>query len=197
MEERRPRGTPLYCRHHYCSRVMLKAHTCGYLQLLILTAVLSACVSSCTPDDVTIDHPILPGANASSAELINTACVDPVREYRHTDDGSSLCGTLLSKTTGAPVSETIILLMRGRGIGEEAPMVISGANPEAGDLSSVSAADGRFLFENVPPGTYYLAVWAPYDWLMVADLDGDRLPRRIVAEAGASLDLGVVGLHWP
>lgn len=176
---------------------MLKSQLWGYLQLLVVAAVLSACVNSGTLDAESKDQQASFGSAAASVALPKTACVNPMTVYRHTDNGSSVCGTLLSQTTGRPVSETIILLMRGRQAGEEAPIMISGANLDVGDLSSTSAADGSFYFEDVPPGTYYLAVWAPYDWLLVPGLDGDRLPRRIVVKTGASLSLGVVSLQWP
>jgi len=49
----------------------------------------------------------------------------------------------------------------------------------------------------LPPGEYYLAVWAPYNWLPVPADATDTMPRVFEVRAGDRLDVGRLEVAWP
>jgi hypothetical protein len=64
---------------------------------------------------------------------------------------------------------------------------------EADAPSSIQDKEGRFLFVNIPPGTYALALWSPVASTIIQDPDiQDYL--LIEVRAGEITDLGVIGI---
>ena len=77
------------------------------------------------------------------------------------------------------------------------PTLFSGPKKDHGDVAGVTDANGRFAFTNVPAGIYYLAINAPYDWILAFESVEAPSPLQIVVEAGDQLDLGLLSVPWP
>jgi hypothetical protein len=59
--------------------------------------------------------------------------------------------------------------------------------------SSTQDKEGRFLFVNIPPGTYALALWSPVASTIIQDPEtGDYM--LVEVREGEVLDLGVIGI---
>ena len=78
-----------------------------------------------------------------------------------------------------------------------APTIYVGPKEENGDISSSTEMSGQFSMTNVPPGVYYLAVWAPYDWILAFPDQSAQSPLQIKVEAGDQRDLGALFVPWP
>ncbi|MCB9140782.1 MAG: hypothetical protein H6646_00775 [Anaerolineales bacterium] len=78
-----------------------------------------------------------------------------------------------------------------------APTIYVGPKEENGDVSSQTEITGQFSVANIPPGVYYLAVWAPYDWILAFPDQNAQSPLQITVEAGDQLDLGALFVPWP
>jgi hypothetical protein len=76
------------------------------------------------------------------------------------------------------------------------PSVSLGPSVAEGDII-VETNDYGQLFMEVPPGSYYPAVWTIYDWRLMVDAVGEESPRLITIEEGDQLDLGVLYAYWP
>lgn len=53
------------------------------------------------------------------------------------------------------------------------------------------------MLDSIPPGAYYLAVWAPYDWILVTESETDETPRLITLKPDTTEALGKLSLCWP
>ena len=78
-----------------------------------------------------------------------------------------------------------------------APTLYVGPKVENGDVTSQTAITGQFSVANIPPGVYYLAVWAPYDWILAFPDQNAQSPLQLRVEAGDQLDLGALFVPWP
>ncbi len=79
----------------------------------------------------------------------------------------------------------------------EPPVVLPGPRPELGDIRGVSDDRGRITLNDVPPGRYYLAVWAPYNWILAVESPTNLTPRVIVLEPNQRKVLGIIYVPWP
>jgi len=79
--------------------------------------------------------------------------------------------------------------------GTFSPLPVS-VGPQAGDVVTESNNLGQFQLE-VPPGHYYLSVWAPYNWLLASSDEKETEPLLVTVEDGKPLDLGLLYLQWP
>jgi hypothetical protein len=87
-----------------------------------------------------------------------------------------------------PMTSSLIVICT-----EPAPETFSGDTPCSGQpfiLSTQSYMDGSFVFENVPPGYYYLyAETGDNDWAGLLEDSGFDL-ERILVKPGEQYDLG-------
>jgi hypothetical protein len=81
--------------------------------------------------------------------------------------------------------------------GDDLVLVLKGPDIDSGDVVGKTDEQGNFVLTTVKPGEYYLAVWAPYNWLPIPADAQDTLPRVFQARAGDRLDLGRLELAWP
>jgi len=64
-------------------------------------------------------------------------------------------------------------------------------------LVAESDDQGRIVLTDVPPGNYFLAVWAPYNWVLAHESRTDLTPRSFVLEPDTEHDLGRIEMVWP
>ncbi|MBN2084073.1 MAG: hypothetical protein JW748_02525 [Anaerolineales bacterium] len=111
---------------------------------------------------------------------------------------SSLSGALYSYTIQKIISETMFYLTpAGGGNRDSMPAFLAGPDPDRGDIIGRSDAYGNFALTNVPPGSYFLIVSAPYNWCPAENAPDDPAARLIRLQAGDRLALGVVYISWP
>jgi hypothetical protein len=111
---------------------------------------------------------------------------------------ASLSGALYSYTTRQLISETMFYLTPGQGENRDSmPPFLSGPESTRGDISGRSDAYGNFSLDNVPPGSYFLIVSAPYNWCPAEVTPDNPAARLIRLEAGERLALGIVYVSWP
>ena len=111
---------------------------------------------------------------------------------------ASLTGVLYSYTISSAVPGTIFYLTRA--IGDDnrtmSPL-LTGPNDEIGDIRGMTDAKGQFSLNGIPPGNYYLVVWAPYNWAPGENSSADHTPRLIELAADQRQPLGTVYVSWP
>jgi hypothetical protein len=111
---------------------------------------------------------------------------------------SSVSGALFSYTIGKIISETMFYLTPAGGVNRDAmPAFLAGPDSARGDITGRSDLYGNFAFDNIPPGSYFLIVSAPYNWCPAETAPDDSTPRLIRLGAGDRLALGVVYVSWP
>jgi hypothetical protein len=110
---------------------------------------------------------------------------------------ASIGGTLFTYVSEAPIPGTLFYLTPAMGESDLPPGVYVGPQEENGDVSGMSDINGRFVLNNVPEGKYYLAVWAPYNWILAVESAGSSSPRLFTLRSGQQEDLGLVYLSWP
>jgi hypothetical protein len=111
---------------------------------------------------------------------------------------SSLSGALYSYTIQKIIAETMFYLTPAGGPDRDAmPAFLAGPDPARGDITGRSDVYGNFAFTNIPPGSYFLIVAAPYNWCPAEVAPGEPAARLIRLAAGDRLALGVVYVSWP
>jgi hypothetical protein len=172
-------------------------------RVLIVTilAVVAACPgcgrSTVTPATKASEQTPLPTATVEVSPVAPTTPaieVPPPRE----SGLASLGGTLVTIYGDGPIPGTVFYLTRAiDDNGARPPSVLSGYHADRGDVRGTSGDHGELVLDAVPPGRYYLAVWAPYNWILAVESETDDTPRLIEVEAGQRLDLGRVDVPWP
>jgi hypothetical protein len=66
-----------------------------------------------------------------------------------------------------------------------------------GDIVGKTDANGQFTLNDIPPGNYYMFLWAPYDWRVAEMGEHDQSPRLIELMADQALPLGLIYVTWP
>jgi len=111
---------------------------------------------------------------------------------------ASLSGALYSYTIHAVIAETMFYLTPAGGENRDSlPPFIAGPREENGDITGRSDPYGNFAFDDIPPGSYFLIVFAPYNWCPAERSPGDGAALLIRLAAGDRLALGVVYVSWP
>lgn len=110
---------------------------------------------------------------------------------------ASISGILYSISLSQLIPGTAFYVTPAVGDTNEPPPYLLGPRVESGDVRGVSDNMGRFVLNNVPPGEYYLAVWAPYNWILAVNSPNDLIPRLLILEADRAYELGIVYVPWP
>jgi hypothetical protein len=109
---------------------------------------------------------------------------------------AAIQGKLIVTGTQQPLSETVFYLTPGIGEQGDEPPVALGAI-QAQDIQGRTEMDGSFVLTDVPPGNYYMVIWAPLNWSILPEPDQDETPRLLELEAGQTLNLGEMVIIWP
>lgn len=112
---------------------------------------------------------------------------------------ASLSGLLYSYPLTQVIPGTQFYLTPALAFGDKLvpPSLYSGPKVAAGDVNGFSDLYGRFSFNNVPPGNYFLVVWTVYDWLLAQKTREDKTPMLIQLKAGDQLNLERLFVQWP
>ena len=173
--------------------------------LVASASLLGACRQSPPADPTvteraTVDSPV-PTEPQSLIRTPSPALSSPVltpRAIPTPEEGkASVVGTLYTFSGDAPIPGTVFYLTPPREGTDDPPRVLSGPSREAGDIQGASDNAGQFVLTNVAPGKYYVAVWAPYDWILAVESPTARTPRLITLSPDEQRDLGRVDVAWP
>lgn len=111
---------------------------------------------------------------------------------------AAVSGMLFSFTISQVLPETAFYLTPAVGPEHrDVPPLLTGPDPEKGDLSAASDAQGAFRLNDIPPGNYFLVVWAPYNWSVAVTSVTGATPLLIELGPDERLPLGVVYVSWP
>ncbi len=169
------------------ARLVLLGSTCLFLMTAVACSPLGA---TATPSPVSS-----PVSATGATPLVPQA---PPEAPAPEPGKASVSGVLYSFSVDRNIPETVFYLTPARGEAPtEPPTILAGPHPEEGDVRGVSDAQGRVTLNNAPPGNYYMAVWAPYNWILVTESDTDPTPRLITLSADGREDLGMLYLCWP
>jgi len=109
-----------------------------------------------------------------------------------------LTGRALTIGTGSAIPGTRFYLAPALGDKEPRPPVMyAGPDPKQGHVPGTSGDHGEVDLREVPPGRYYLAMWAPYDWVLAVAARDDETPLLINIESGSCTELGEIWFPWP
>lgn len=163
---------------------------------IISTIVLAGCGGPSPTEAVTASGP-RPPANAAPTQSANS--LNPPAFAPEAEPGTaSISGVIYSYTISRILPETLLYLTPA--IGDQAdtvPPLIIGPEEDSGDIITTSNVKGEVLLDDIPPGSYYMIVWAPLNWSIVEASDEDPSPRLIRLEAGEQIPLGVLFVSWP
>ena len=111
---------------------------------------------------------------------------------------ASVSGLLFSFTSRIIIPETHAYFTPSLGENNEVPPAFTGPRTDLGDFDFRSDTAGNFELDNIPPGSYFLIVWAPYSWIPVINPEKDQVnPVLFTFEADKQYPLGVLELAWP
>jgi len=166
------------------------------LVCLLLASAVVACSSSPTPE---ISSPTDSPLSQSPLPTPASDVAPPTPEVPKPEPGiAAVVGMLYTYAGHGPIPGTTFYLTPAQGEDEvRPPTVLTGPQAEAGDISGISDDGGWISVNNIPPGNYYLAVWAPYNWIIADVSHVDHTPRLITLEADQQLNLGRIDVAWP
>lgn len=111
---------------------------------------------------------------------------------------AAIRGAIISTTTQRPVGDTLIYLTAGLGEKKDLfPPLLAG--PQEKDIQGYTDKQGWFTVNNVPPGNYYLIIWAPLSWTPLNHAQGANAGQPILLklQPDQTLDLGEMTVIWP
>jgi len=96
-----------------------------------------------------------------------------------------------------PLAETALYLTPGIGEnGDQLPPLLVGV--QEGDVRGFTDAEGGFAIDDIPPGKYYLIIWAPLSWIPLHDVYNGQIDIILLElQADQILDLGEKAINWP
>lgn len=167
---------------------MSKAKVIYYLLLFVAITAMTGCNS--TPSS---DSPVPRPADSS------IAAPQPPTPPSPQPGKASVSGILYTFTGNAPIPGTIFYLTPAKeeDNGPRPPMVLVGPHEDQGDYRGTSGPHGEFTINDIEPGNYYLAVWAPYTWVLAINSPSDFTPRLIQLSPNDQINLGLVYVSWP
>ncbi len=167
------------------------------LLLSLLGGTANGCISKPTPEESPLRTHLSIATQVAETEV--KAILAPPPSLPMPEAGkASISGVLYSFTGKGPIPETVFYLTPAIG-GENTgpPALLVGPRGESRDTHGLSDAQGRIALNNIPPGNYYLAVWAPYNWILAVESDTNMTPRLIMLKSNQRLNLGIVYVPWP
>ena len=107
---------------------------------------------------------------------------------------ASISGVLYSTGMADVIRKTAFYLIPARDGGF--PPILN-PSAQAENILGISDENGQFAVKDIPPGKYYLVVWAPYDWVPAQISGQDPTSLLLQLQPDQRLPLGVVAVPWP
>lgn len=149
-------------------------------------------LASCLSVPAEPNSPLIAQSLPETPTSLTLSCVAPLPR----PGKASLCGVLRSTYMDPPeIPKTAFYLTQA--VGGEPPFILTGPNPEVGDIQGTSDEVGKILLENIAPGYYYLAVWAPYNWILAVQSTEDMTPRLFIIEPDQQYHFDIIYVPWP
>ena len=168
------------------------------MRFIALGCVAALSLAGACTSTPAIDLPTIAQTTVESSATTSQPPVAPLHAPLPKNGWSSISGTLYSYTIDSILPDTMFYLTRA--IGQDKtlfPPILTGPDEDAGDIRAFTDDNGQFALDNVPPDSYFLITWAPYNWVPAEVSPGSQSPRLIKLEAGQSEALGVLYLSWP
>ena len=132
------------------------------------------------------------------SRIIKELHKNPLKPPESLKGNASISGVLFSYTTGITIGGTAFYLSPATGSEEEnVPKTFVGPLKENGDIEGRTEDNGNVFLSDIPPGNYYLVVWAPYNWNIAETAEKNLTPLLIKLEQDEKLELGVIYVSWP
>jgi len=171
----------------------MRSKACCLIFCLLSGLLSTACGSAVTPLSSPLTSSQSPvAARSPETDLLSLIPDPPVPE----PGKASISGLLYSISGKGPIPSTLYYLTPSKEP-DTPPNILVGPRDEEGDVRGTSDDQGRIVLNNIPPGSYYLAVWAPYNWVLAVESETDMTPRSINLQVNQQVNLGVVYLPWP
>ncbi len=111
---------------------------------------------------------------------------------------ASISGVLYSYTIKQAVPGTGFYLLPAVGTDKnQVPPIIVSPEATKGDIISQSDNTGIISIKDIPPGNYFLVVWAPLNWSVAQKSESDTSPLLLELNSGSQNPLGVIYISWP
>ena len=111
---------------------------------------------------------------------------------------ASISGALFSNNSKIRIASTVAYLTLAQGEKkEDLYPILVGPEPNIGDITFITDQMGNFVVENIPPGRYFMIVWAPYSWKVVRNIETDNGAKLLDLMADQNIPLGVLYVPWP
>jgi len=152
---------------------------------------------SSNPENIEMAYPSLNGDNATPLPI---GVVPPApKEAPQPDPGkASISGVLYSYTMKQAIPETGFYLLPAVGPEKKGiPSALVAPDASKGAIISRSDAAGNISIKDIPPGNYYLVVWAPMNWTIAQISEQDTTPMLLELNDGSRTPLGVIYISWP
>lgn len=139
-----------------------------------------------------------PGPTLAGSAAQGTTPVPPAEAPAPAEGFAAVSGMLYSYVGQRVIPGTQFYLTPALGEDKRSvPMMITGPEDGLGNIVSMTDEQGSFALDRVPPGNYYLVIWAPLNWVLAETSQQDQTPRLIELAEGQSLPLGLVVASWP
>jgi len=122
----------------------------------------------------------------------------PTDTLKPAPDAASISGLVYSYTVQRVLPKTLLYLTPALGEdGDIMPPLLIGPVEKNGDITSTTDEHGQINLKDIPPGNYYIILWAPYNWSIVENSPTEQTPRLIELKEGDQQALGVLYVSWP
>ncbi len=156
---------------------------------LFLISILTACVPNPLESPLNRSSPTI--IQRTEKDLLSLVPTPPIPE----SGKASISGLLYSITGDGPIPGTLYYLTPATEQGKPPNILVGPRNGV--EIRGLSDERGRVVLNNIPPGRYYLVVWAPYNWILAVESEVNMTPRLIVLGPDQRVNLGIICLPWP
>jgi hypothetical protein len=141
----------------------------------------------------------LPISASPLSSPVDTPTVRPTPTIPTPAQGKAVIrGSLISSVTQQPIGETLFYLTPGVGEnGDRVPPILAG--PLEKDIRGLTDKQGGFDLNAIPPGNYFMIIWAPLNWVVLAEITGSNsvTPILLDLQPDQVRDLGEMVISWP